>query len=469
MSRRRRRKVPGPDPPHSAHPASEPALAEHLAAVAAAAWQVVGTHTDCRSDHPDGSRRKDRRSDDKEHLAAELLPAALQPFMGWSDRRRLPADPMLHALDTDDAFRASIAEHLTEERCGLLGWMWLTRPDNWQQHTVELVAQHQDNARSASEAQAAQQQMQQLATEAARAERHAATATKKHTRAAADTKRRQRAITETAEKVHAAQAAVEAAQRNLARAHTTHQSAEAAAANALQQQEQAATQAQQALDAFEAALARLEAARPAEPEPQPEPETDHPTPSAAAADTISGHQPAASPKQRIATKPPQHITTAAEQADHLVRAPNLAVLIDGYNYAFWLYGDEAGDDLVATRHRVDRRMHNLAARRRLDVTVVWDGIQDPAAALVPHRRGPQRGAAKIRFSRPGRTADDSIIAECGSLPDTRPILVVTRDRALQLRAARRGANTLLPEHFSTLLPRPAKTAPKTPDHTRRKR
>ena len=93
-------------------------------------------------------------------------------------------------------------------------------------------------------------------------------------------------------------------------------------------------------------------------------------------------------------------------------------------------------------------MNALAARTHIDITVVWDGIQDPTASRVPHRHGPQPGAATIRFSPPGRTADDSIIIDCDTLPTTRQIVVVTADRNLRLRAARRGANTIKPEHLA---------------------
>ena len=96
-------------------------------------------------------------------------------------------------------------------------------------------------------------------------------------------------------------------------------------------------------------------------------------------------------------------------------------------------------------------MNALAARFHLDLTVVWDGIQDPTASRVPHRHGPQPGAATIRFSRPGRTADDSIIIDCNTLATTRQIVVVTADRNLRLRAARRGANTIKPEHLAALM------------------
>ena len=95
----------------------------------------------------------------------------------------------------------------------------------------------------------------------------------------------------------------------------------------------------------------------------------------------------------------------------------------------------------------------MAYRDSLDVTVVWDGIQD--ADAVPHRCRSHRsetGGACVVFSPVGYEADDTIVLSCEALPETRPIVVVTQDRGLQRRVGQVGANTIGPGTLLDLMP-----------------
>ncbi|MCY4665615.1 MAG: NYN domain-containing protein [Acidimicrobiaceae bacterium] len=128
--------------------------------------------------------------------------------------------------------------------------------------------------------------------------------------------------------------------------------------------------------------------------------------------------------------------------------------MDGYNFVFGLW-PESKRDIGAARRRLERRLHQMASRDSLDVTVVWDGIQD--ANAVPHRRRYHRshtGGASVVFSPVGYEADDTIVLSCEALPETRPIVVVTWDRELQQRVRRAGANTIQPSALLDLMPRP---------------
>ena len=141
-------------------------------------------------------------------------------------------------------------------------------------------------------------------------------------------------------------------------------------------------------------------------------------------------------------------------AQHLLRLENVAVLVDGYNFVFTLWSDSK-DDIGAARRRLERRLHQLVARDSLDVTVVWDGLQD--ADAVPLRRRHHRaadGGASVVFSPVGYEADDTIALSCELLPSARPVVVVTFDRELQRRVGRTGANVITPNTLLQLLPMP---------------
>lgn len=141
-------------------------------------------------------------------------------------------------------------------------------------------------------------------------------------------------------------------------------------------------------------------------------------------------------------------------AQHLLSLANVAVLVDGYNFVFTLW-PESKDDIGTARRRLERRLHQMVARDSLDLTVVWDGVQD--ADAVPLRRRHHRaddGGASVVFSPVGYEADDTIVLSCELLPPARPIVVVTFDRELQRRVGRAGANVISPNTLLQLLPLP---------------
>ena len=151
---------------------------------------------------------------------------------------------------------------------------------------------------------------------------------------------------------------------------------------------------------------------------------------------------------------PANVKRARAIAEYLLAVPAVSVLVDGYNYAFRLW-PESKQDIGAARRRLERQMHELADRDSIDVTVVWDGIQEPDA--VPRRRRSYRadeGGASVVFSSIGFTADDTIVLWCKNLQPTRPIVVVTADRELAQRVGRVGANVITPRSLAVLLPDP---------------
>lgn len=141
-------------------------------------------------------------------------------------------------------------------------------------------------------------------------------------------------------------------------------------------------------------------------------------------------------------------------AQFLLGLADVAVFVDGYNFVFGLW-PESKQDIGAARRRLERRLHQMASRDSLDVTIVWDGIQD--ADAVPHRRRyhrSQTGGASVVFSPVGYEADDTIVLSCEALPETRPIVVVMWDRELRQRVSRVGANSIQPSALLDLMPQP---------------
>ena len=419
--------------------AAEGVGARYLSGVLEAAWAAV-------TPPPADDKRK---SKDPNPAPVVEPPASVKTFTRWTSRKHLADDKMLAALDTDDDFRTAVAETVDEAAAGELGWLWLTRPAGWDARIAEIVEAAEHAADSDAAERARQQRLEALEGAVKSAERRAVNAAKRRAHATADVRTAKRAFSTAQRRHNDAHTKLAQAQAVLDKAETAanestrgHTAAERALGLAKTTEANATDAERVCVAELAAAHAALDAVlHPPEPEPEPVPVKAKKKPPAAL-------EP---PAKRTPLKPPANVATGADAAQHLLSVPDVAWLIDGYNFAFRLWED-TGNNIAVARGRVERRMNTLASRRHIDITVVWDGIQDPAAAKVPHRHGPKPGAATVRFSRPGRTADDSIIVDCDTLATTRPVVVVTADHNLKLRAARRGANTLAPEHLAALLP-----------------
>jgi predicted RNA-binding protein with PIN domain len=107
--------------------------------------------------------------------------------------------------------------------------------------------------------------------------------------------------------------------------------------------------------------------------------------------------------------------------DALLAVPTLHLVVDGYNVSKTGYPDLP---LADQRNRLITQLGALAARTRVEITVVFDGAGVMAA--------PPRGARGVRvlFSEPGVLADDVIRSIVAAEPHGRPVAVVTADRAV---------------------------------------
>ena len=132
---------------------------------------------------------------------------------------------------------------------------------------------------------------------------------------------------------------------------------------------------------------------------------------------------------------------SVEAADFLVRTAGARVLVDGYNVAKLGW---PALDLQPQRDQCIRAAENLAKRRKIDITIVFDG------AAVEGAHAPSRRRVRIAYSLPGVSADDVLRAEVASASRMQPIVVVTNDRAIVTDVVALGANHVSSDAFLTL-------------------
>ncbi|HVM05625.1 MAG TPA: NYN domain-containing protein, partial [Acidimicrobiales bacterium] len=150
------------------------------------------------------------------------------------------------------------------------------------------------------------------------------------------------------------------------------------------------------------------------------------------------------PKRRPPPLPPGVHDDTAEAAAHLVRAPGVLVIVDGYNAAKWLWPDLALPD---QRDRLVDALAELEARTGAAIHVVFDG-----ADVAPARTGPRR-RVRVSFSPAGVEADDVILEMLDGEPVARAVVVASNDRRVQDGARDRGAASISVPQLASVLRR----------------
>src|SRR5580765_5684677 len=101
----------------------------------------------------------------------EPAPAQLRRYLRFA---RLPApalDIARRVVDEDDAFRERVAKPLTEDDVGEAGWLWLTRPDGWEERLEELRKRQQEQEHALHEERAEREAHRRLSGAEDRARR----------------------------------------------------------------------------------------------------------------------------------------------------------------------------------------------------------------------------------------------------------------------------------------------------------
>jgi predicted RNA-binding protein with PIN domain len=404
--------------------------------------------------------------------------------------------PVRRAVDSDDSFRERVAASVNEDLVGRLGWLWLSRPDGWESEVTDLVTAEEADASLVAEERQERTAARRLeAAEAATRRATGELATVRAELAIAQDRRSEleslRARFE--RKLAQLQTELDGARRRVAETEgeRADASARAAAADARAGELQARlgvveAQREEADARARVAEAALELARLGGEAPGAAPSLPAPPPAersagwadaaslvtaltdAAAATARLGEALAAAaaavgpggedecwpaeidvvaeplvppalararrPRRRTPLRIPGGLfADTAEAAVHLIRQPDVLLIVDGYNVAKLGWPD---DTLPTQRERLLDALDELVARYGTSVHVVFDGADVAAPGPVRRRH------LRVEFSPAGVSADDVIVDLAESLPAERPVIVATNDGEVRAGARAAGANVL---------------------------
>ena len=126
---------------------------------------------------------------------------------------------------------------------------------------------------------------------------------------------------------------------------------------------------------------------------------------------------------------------SARAASHLIRVPKMLVLVDGYNATLSVWADLP---IAKQRSRLIDACGELAARTGVELIVVFDGADFGPSQLAPVAK---RGV-RWWFSPVGVEADDVLLDYLDGVDVSRPVTVASDDRRVRNGALERGANSI---------------------------
>jgi predicted RNA-binding protein with PIN domain len=419
-------------------------------------------------------------------------PPALRPYLEFVRLSAKSLAAIARVVDDDEEFRARVASTVGPEDVGRGGWLWLARPDGWQDELAALDAEDVARAVEARDARAERSASRKLAAAQAAAARAEADAEASRSEVA----RVRRELSE--ERSHRADLEVRLAELESAVASLTE--ARATAVRNLKDAEARLVDRSTEVNAVKARLRTLEAARarvadnvadvakPAtgnEPRPAPAPDAEavdrRPDPellareieraahgAASLADGLSSlaslfgsppttitpqplgdvpsvggpggtmTDPSARTERRMPVPLPGGVLDdSVDAAIHLLRTPGVVLVVDGYNVTMTGWRELGAR---AQRRRLVAALADLAARTSTRVELVFDGADvGDGPVTVP---APARQLVRVRFSPPGVEADDVVLDLVAQLPAAWPVVVASSDNRVREGARRAGANLL---------------------------
>jgi len=427
-------------------------------------------------------------------------PPALKPFLRFQKLPSAALGPVRRAVDSDDDFRLRIAAVVDEELAGRVGWLWLHRPDGWDEEAAALVAAEQAGEQVAEEerqeraatkrVEAAEATSRRLTGELAAVRAELTAEHDRRVEAESVRGRLERKVAQLDLELAGARRRVTATEDELAAANgrvaaATDRAGDAEAQLAVVEAQRVEADARARVAEAALELARRGAEAPAAPLPLPLPLPDEPAASqpangalvdalrdaasaterlgaalaaaaAAVAPAVDATEPcptdhpgrpsrpsrSARPSPRRARRTPLAlpggvVADTVQAATHLVRQPGVLLVVDGYNAAKRGWPDEA---LPVQRERLLDALEELVARHGTAVHVVFDGADFWTAPTG-------RRHLRIEFSPAGVTADEVIVELVGSLPADRPMVVATNDGEVRAGARAGGANVISSEQL----------------------
>ena len=421
-----------------------------------------------------------------------IPPPALRPYLDFTRLSPTSLAAIARVVDDDDVFRARVASTVGPENVGRGGWLWLARPDGWQDELAALDAEDVARAVEARDARAERSAFRKLAAAQAAAARAEADAEASRSEVA----HVRRELSE--ERAHRADLEVRLVELESAVASLTE--ARATAVRSLKDAEARLVDRSTEVNAVKARLRTLEAARaraadnvadvakPAtgnEPRPAPAPDAEavdrRPDPellareieraahgAASLADGLSSlaslfgsppttitpqplgdvpsvggpggtmPDPSARTERRMPVPLPGGVLDdSVDAAIHLLRTPGVVLVVDGYNVTMTGWRELGAG---AQRRRLVAALADLAARTSTRVELVFDGADvGDGPVTVP---APARQLVRVRFSPPGVEADDVVLDLVAQLPAAWPVVVASSDNRVREGARRTGANLL---------------------------
>jgi len=98
-------------------------------------------------------------------------PGALRPYLAFAKQTPRSLEAIARVVDADPELRARVAEVVDEDQVGRGGWLWLVRPDGWQDELAALEADSTARADAAAERRAERAATRKLAALQATADR----------------------------------------------------------------------------------------------------------------------------------------------------------------------------------------------------------------------------------------------------------------------------------------------------------
>ncbi|MCB1039225.1 MAG: NYN domain-containing protein [Acidimicrobiales bacterium] len=405
----------------------------------------------------------------EERIAA---PAALRPLLGFSRLSTTSYRTIARVVDDDGIFRARVAEAAPDEAAvGRVGWLWLHRPVGWRDELVgseapptpegglgesaaparddkwRRAAKDADAARRGAEAEAKELRRQVRDLERELAEQRAVGAELEAQRAAArrDAKEAEAALVEVRRDRNAARSANRDVELELQRLRGLAAEGGGAATAARTGGDERGDEVARALvDRAREAAALARSLEQLAGGLSPGAEATSPSArgrrqSAGEIGRGGGVRRGRGRQRSMPSLPPGVFDGTVEAHRHLLADGANLVLVDGYNVARTGWSELA---LEEERRRVVGLLEGVQARSGATVVVVFDGDHDvvsPAASRT----------VRVRYSPAGTTADEVIADLVDGAPSTRPIVVVSSDRAVASHARSRGAATIGAAAFLT--------------------
>jgi predicted RNA-binding protein with PIN domain len=386
-------------------------------------------------------------------------PKALRPLLQFKKLPNKALSTVRKVLEDDESFRilvATAADQATEDIVGRPSWLWLHRPDGWEDELAALVDAEPGHGRSpakddadralAARLERAESRVRQQTAElevlrsevqrARQAREQADAELAKVTTRAEELERAADRLRRKSEReggdLHAAQETAAAGRDEIEALRVELSEAERKLAEVARGSEAAAPLDLAALDGAVTVAAELAATlrelagslRPAGPAPG--------APEAPAPPVIASSTRAT--VRRRALRIPRGLHAGTLAADTwLLTGAGARLVVDGYNVAKLGWPDQV---LADQRDRLVDLLDDLAVRHQASIEVVFDGA-DVGAFRTGRRRH-----VEVSFSPAGVLADDVIRERVATVPVERPVVVVTDDRAVvdDVRAA--GANVV---------------------------